>query len=92
MTVSLIGMRVEDSAAIGCENMDFIDEVVIQFTDGTEYLLFGEQEGLDCEVNNLAYALNPGDNYQKVIYAFNRIVDVENIAAIVVNGSVFPIE
>ena len=92
MTVSPIGMRVEDSVAIGCENMDCIDEVVIQFADGTEYLLFGEQEGLDCEVNNLAYALSLGGNYRKVTYAFNRIVDVENIAAIVVNGSVFPIE
>ena len=90
--VSPIGMRVEDSVAIGCENMDCIDEVIIQFTDGTEYLLFGEREGMDCEVNNLSYALSLGGNYRKVVYAFNRIVDVENMAAVVVNGSVFPIE
>lgn len=92
VTISPIGMRVEDSTAVGCENMDCIDEVIICFADGTEYTLFGALEGKDYGMNNLAYALGPGENNKKVVYAFNRVVDVEQITAVVINGIEHPVD
>lgn len=91
VTISPIGMRVENSIAIGCENADCIDEVRIQFADGTEYMVFGAVDGKEYGLDNRAYALGDGNNDQQVVYAFNRLVDVENIKSIFVNGVEYPV-
>lgn len=92
VTISPIGMRVEDSTVVGCDNIDCIDDVSILFADGTEYVLFGALEGKECGLENRSYALGPGNNDKQVVYAFNRIVDVEKITAVVINGTEYPVD
>lgn len=65
---------------------DNVDAVIIRYRDGTEYVV---DEGYQ---KNHAFALCASatdgevDNYNLVTYAFNRIIDVDAVAAIVING------
>lgn len=67
---------------------DSIDTLTLHYTDGTDYPIWGE--GLD----NTLFALNtekePKGDSVLGVYMFNRIIDVEKVAAVTINGYEFP--
>ncbi len=66
-----------------------INEVVIRYKDGTEYLVEKNADGNDTQ--NYAYALMD-TTLGNITYALNRVVDVENVACVIVNGTEFAVE
>lgn len=79
ITLSPVALRVDGV------HVDSLKECTICFRDGSEYIVFSDE----AFTMNTTYGL--GDtNY--VAYTFNRIVDVENVSAIIVNGETFPVE
>jgi hypothetical protein len=80
VTVSAIAMRM-DGSALGTND---VDSVRIRYTDGTEYVV---SEG---------YTLNYTDaswNEDDVLtISFNRIIDVEKIEAVLIDGTVYKVE
>ena len=61
-----------------------VDFLVIQYSDGTEYLI--EDDG----VMNYAYGTMEQKPNGYVTYCLNRIVDLDNVTAVVVNGTDYP--
>lgn len=97
--LSAIGIR------INAENMEFlcktdtdgtylpprtdnIDKVVIRFADRTEYLLHSDIEGQ--YVSNYSYCINMETDERT--YSFNRIVDVDTVEAVIINGHEFTVD
>ncbi len=66
---------------------DNVDEVVICFKDGTEYMVSGE----NVENNTLDLVTRPygcaEQTYTTMVLMFNRAVDVEKIATVRINGT-----
>ena len=67
---------------------DSIHTLTLHYTDGTDYPIWGEG------VDNTLFALNTekepkGDDVLGV-YMFNRIIDVENVVSVTINGCEFP--
>ena len=66
---------------------DNVDTVVIRYQDGTEYVV---EDGYTL---NYTFALcgsatqGEEDNYNMLTYMFNRIIDVDEVASIVINGT-----
>lgn len=79
VTISPVAVHIEDV------HVDSLQELVILYKDGGEYTVFSDE----AFVNNTTYGLG-GD--KDATYTFNRIVDVENISGIIVNGEIFPVE
>ena len=79
VTISPVAVRFENA------HVDSLQELVILYKDGGEYIVFSD----DAFVNNTTYGLG-GD--KDATYTFNRIVDVENISGVIVNGEIFPVE
>lgn len=68
-------------------HVDDLAECVIVFADGSEYVVFSD----DRFVRNTTYGL--GDAKGKYsTYTFNRIVDVERVTAIIVNGEEYTLQ
>ncbi|MBP3684249.1 MAG: hypothetical protein J6J12_04715 [Oscillospiraceae bacterium] len=64
---------------IGIEEGTSPDRVVIQFTDGTEYTVCGD--------DTANYVFNVGDpEGNEISYMFNRIINVDEISAVLING------
>ena len=66
-------------------NTDAIDELVIRFKAGGEYVVCSEERFVD----NTTYGLIGSEGY--VTYTFNRIVDVDNVSGILFNGEILPV-
>lgn len=80
VTVSPVAVRFDNI------HVDDLTECVILYTDGSTYTLFSDEQF----VQNTTYAL--GDSNGKyTTYTFNRIVDVEKVSAIIVNGEKIPL-
>lgn len=69
----------------GVKDSVVLNECIITYKDGGEYVVFSESAFVD----NTTYGLNGSKGY--VTYTFNRIVDVENVSGIIVNGEIFPV-
>ena len=67
--------------------VDDLRECSIVYTDGSTYTLFSDE----AFVQNTTYGLGDTENHTTT-YTFNRIVDVEQVSAIIVNGDIFPVE
>ena len=79
-TVSPVAVRFDGIS------VDDLRECSITFTDGSEYVVFSDE----LFVKNTTYGL--GDAKGKYsTYTFNRIVDVEQVASIIVNGEEIPL-
>lgn len=71
---------------------DNVDTVIICFKDGTEYVV---EDGYTL---NYTFALCSSateweeDNYNMLTYMFNRIIDIDEIASVVLNGVELPID
>lgn len=79
----LEGVEVNDAGEIR------INRVVIQYADGSEYLVLDRAEGSYTE--NFGYALMDMKQ-QNITYSLNRVVDIDNVTAVVINGIKFPVE
>ena len=62
-------------------NETMVDSLVIRYNDGTEYLVMSEG------VMNYAYGTMEQKPDGYVTYCLNRIVELENVSAVVVNGT-----
>lgn len=67
--------------------VDDLRECSIVYIDGSTYTLFSDEEF----VQNTTYGLGDTEN-NTATYTFNRIVDVDNVSAIMINGETFPVE
>ena len=73
-------------------NADNVETTVIRFKDGTDYVV------KDGYTLNYTFALVGSasqweeDNYNMLTYMFNRIIDVDEVSAVVINGTELPVE
>ena len=79
ITLSPVAVRIDGV------HVDSLRECLICFRDGSEYTVLSEE----AFTQNTTYGLGD-ENY--AAYTFNRIVDVDNVSAIIVNGEIFPVE
>lgn len=80
VTVSPVAVRFDGT------HVDDLTECVIVYADGSSYTVFSDEQF----VQNTTYGL--GDDRGKyATYTFNRIVDVEKVTAIIVNGEEIPL-
>lgn len=74
---------------LGLSSLDIdpwnVKHVEIQYKNGESYVVEDKNEN----INNTGYVIGC-DPYYKV--AFNRLVDVENIKAVVINDIIIPVE
>ena len=80
ITVSPVAIRFD-----ALEESADLEELIIAYTDGSEYVVFSDSTFVD----NTTYGVDSSQGY--VTYSFNRIVDVDNVSAIVVNGEVYAV-
>jgi len=80
VTVSPVAVRFDKT------QVDDLRECSIVYTDGSSYTLFSD----DRFVMNTTYGLGDTEN-NTATYTFNRIVDVEQVSAIIVNGEEIPL-
>lgn len=77
------------------ERETIVDQVVIRYADGTEYLV--KDDTGEVPIVNFArgYA-EPGDGYETprkcVTYLLNRVVDLEQVTEVLVDGISYPID
>lgn len=67
-----------------------INRVVIRYTDGTEYLIVNEDD--DNCTYNFAYSLMNLQGEVQLTYALNRVVDLDNLSAVIINGTEFLVD
>lgn len=88
--VSATGIRItmeyfpEFAKEDGYLHSDNIKTVAIRYTDGEEYTVVG--------TGNIINVSDARQNKEELVYTFNRIVDIDNIAEVVLNGVSFPVE
>ena len=80
VTVSPVAIRFDNA------RVDDLQECAILFKDGSEYTLFSDEQ---C-VMNTTYALGDTED-NTTTYTFNRIVDVEQVTAVRLNGVEIPV-
>lgn len=80
VTVSPVAVRFDKT------QVDDLRECRIVYTDGSTYTLFSDEQF----VMNTTYGLGDTED-NTATYTFNRIVDVEKVSAIVVNGEEIPL-
>lgn len=78
--VSPIGIRADLAGLTGVKKEEGLDSIVLQYRNGTSYVVKDEEAFLD----NSSYALGRGS---EEIYVFNRLVDISQLASIVVEGT-----
>ena len=72
-------------SGLGASSTLNVKHVEVQYKNGESYVVEDKNEN----INNTGYVLGC-DPYYKV--AFNRLVDVENIKAVVINDIIIPVE
>lgn len=82
--MSPIGIKL-DKTALGLKLSDDIGAIVFQYVDGREYILFDK----DGFVSNDAYALNYDNN---CTYMYNRIVGIDSLLSVTVDGVTYDIK
>lgn len=83
ITLSPIGIRI-DGAALGLPEDNGIQQVVLHYADGSDYVLLDEASF----VSNRTYALQDQGVYT---YTFNRIVDTTALASVTIEGTDYPL-
>lgn len=75
--LSAIGLK------LNCEDMDQVGKITVEFAGGTQYVVQDRAGGLD----NSDYGLGDGERPEMTLrMVFNRLVDVNQVAAVVVDG------
>lgn len=90
--LSPIGMVIYgglEGVEVNITNEIKISRVVIRYADGSEYLVVDTAEGSYTE--NFGYGLMDL-SLRNITYSLNRVVDIDNVTAVVINGVEFPVE
>jgi hypothetical protein len=77
---SPIGMNI-NAIALGLEHADKIKYVALEYADGSRYTISDDAGFTD----NSSYALQT-DGGERRTYTFNRIVDIDSVVKVIVNG------
>lgn len=89
LRISAFALAFDIPKMLGLSNLDIdtwnVKHVEIQYKNGESYVVEDKNEN----INNTGYVIGC-DPYYKV--AFNRLVDVENIKAVVINEITIPVE
>ena len=90
LVYSPIAVRVDMSKGFGLSDVEAQDPInmkhmEIKFKDGSSYVV-SDSENM---IENNGYILGAGEWYKTV---FNRLIDTDEIAEIIVNDVVFPVE
>lgn len=89
LRISPFAMAFDIPKMLGLSNLDIdpwnVKHVEIQYKNGESYVVEDKNEN----INNTGYVIGC-DPYYKV--AFNRLVDVENVKAVVINDIIIPME
>lgn len=89
VTVSPISMEMDIRGMDflnGAENTDAIREVVISFADGTEYMVRGENTA-NCLFGLGTSVEGSGENAVIQTYMFNRVLDLDQVTSVKINGT-----
>lgn len=85
--VSPIAVRIYDSK-LGYEMVNDITSIVLNYNDGTEYVVIDNNNFTD----NTTYGLlDSVSNPSRVTFTFNRIVDINSISSVTVNGTIYDV-
>lgn len=76
MLLSAIGLKLD------CEDIDEVDFIAVEFSDGTRYVVENAEQDLDNSDYGLGSGQRPEMTLQKV---FNRLVDTYQVTAVVVD-------
>lgn len=92
VTASPISMQIDTRNIDFLEGQDSIDEIVISFADGTEYLVEGENADGNGVLNYLFALWNPveiKEDMENVFLTimFNRVIDLDQVTAVKINGT-----
>lgn len=89
LRISAFALAFDIPKMLGLSNLDIdpwnVKHVEIQYKNGESYVVEDKNEN----INNTGYVIGC-DPYYKV--AFNRLVDVENVKAVVINEIIIPME
>ena len=89
LRISAFALAFDIPKMLGLSNLDIdpwnVKHVEIQYKNGESYVVEDKNEN----INNTGYVIGC-DPYYKV--AFNRLVDVENVKAVVINDIIIPME
>lgn len=89
LRISAFALAFDIPKMLGLSNLDIdpwnVKHVEIQYKNGESYVVEDKNEN----INNTGYVIGC-DPYYKV--AFNRLVDVENVKAVVINDIIIPVE
>ena len=89
LRISAFALAFDIPKMLGLSNLDIdpwnVKHVEIQYKNGESYVVEDKNEN----INNTGYVIGC-DPYYKV--AFNRLVDVENVKAVVINEMTIPVE
>ena len=85
ITISPIGIRI-DAPALGLPVDSDIDQIILHYADGTDYVLEDE----DAFVSNITYGFLDMEQ-GAFIYTFNRIVDTTALASVTIEGTDYPL-
>ena len=70
-------------------DIDEVRYIALEYSDGTRYVVSDDGKNLQ----NTEYALALGSRPEmELICCFNRLVDLEQVSAVVIDGQVYPIE
>lgn len=92
VTLSPIGLKVGDLPCVREENSNEpkIHSLTIQYRDGSEYVVTNDAEGnVTC---NYGYSLMEFEGDFYMTFSLNRVVDLDQVSAVVINGTSFPVE
>lgn len=81
VTVSALGITVENPVA----DELIVRELVLHFADGSDYVV--ESEKLHQMNHLVSYWQGDGSGFPAVCYVFNRLVDIDSITSVTMEGS-----
>lgn len=95
--LSPIGLVVYDEIVTegrsGYSNELNLDYLSIKYKNGTEYLIYCDTDSLTINyANQIAEQLDEIQKTWKQTYCLNRVVDIDNVEAVIINGIEFSVE
>lgn len=70
-----------------------LDSLSIRYADGTEYLIYEDTDTLTINyANQIGEQMDEVQKTWKWSYSLNRVVDIENVISVIINGTEFPVE
>ena len=91
IVVSPIAVRIY-SAELGYETVNDITNIVLHYNDDAEYVVIDNAGRPDHFTDNTTYGLlDSVSDPSRVTYTFNRIVDINGLSSVTVNGTTYDV-